>query len=205
MLYPFESLQPRTGAVLSFVPGITPLKQALTSLFLLVAVAATAAPAAQAASCRVPGGRTVATGRLAKLIAVPTPEGSALFACIRRTGRKVALDDSFTDARLAGRWVAWQRAGAGGKWRIAVHDLRSGKERLVNGHVAAHSLGLTTRGSIVWAQQQDNSVDTPLYANELDAGGRLLDGGAVDASSVDLAGRRVSWLSAGVHRSAILW
>jgi hypothetical protein len=204
MLYPFESLQPRTGAVLSFVPGITPLKQGLTSLFLLVAVATIAAPAAEAASCRVPGGRTVATGRVAKLIAVPTPEGSALFACIRRTGRKVALDDSFSDARVAGRWVAWQRASASGGWRIAVHDLRSGKERLVNGHVAAHSLGLTTRGSIVWAQQQDNAVDTPLYANEVDAGGRLLDGGAVDASSVDLAGRRVSWLSGGVHRSAIL-
>src|SRR3954451_23973677 len=130
MLYPFESLQPRTGAVLSFVPRITPVKQALTSLFLLVAVAAIAAPAAQAASCRVPGGRTVATGRVAKLIAAPTPEGSALFACIRRTGRKVALDDSFSDARVAGRWVAWQRAGGTGKWRIAVHDLSNGKERL---------------------------------------------------------------------------
>jgi hypothetical protein len=176
----------------------------LCAFVVAVLLAAMAAPAAAAPSCRVPGGRTVATGRVTKLIAVPTPDGSALFACIRRSGRKVALDESFHDARVAGRWVAWQRAGAEGKWRIAVHDLRTGKERLVNGHVAAHSLGLTTRGSIVWAQSQDDSEDTPLYANEVDTGGRLLDGGAVDATSVDLAGRRVSWLSAGEPRAAIL-
>jgi hypothetical protein len=204
MLYPLIPFRPKQGAVPPFVPGIRPLKQALTVVFLLTCVAAAAAPPAQAASCRVPGGRTVATGQLAKLIAVPTPEGSALFACIRRSGRKVALDDSFRDARLAGRWVAWQRAGGDRGWRIAVHDLRSGKERLVNGHVAEHSLGLTTRGSIVWAQQQDNSLDTPLYANEVGTGGRLLDGGAVDATSVELGGRQVSWLSGGLRHSAIL-
>jgi hypothetical protein len=139
-----------------------------------------------------------------KLIAVPTPDGSALFGCIRRSGRKVALDDGFSDARVAGRWVAWQRAGGDGKWRIAVHDLRNGKERLVNGHVAAHSLGLTTRGSIVWAQRQDASTGTPLYANEIGRGGRLLDGGAVDATSVELAGRRVTWFSDDVQRAAVL-
>jgi hypothetical protein len=173
--------------------------------FLLAGVlAAAASPAVAFPSCRLPGGRTVATGRVAKLISVPTPGGAALFACIRRTGRKVALDDAYSDPRVAGRWVAWQRAGRAGKWRIAVHDLRTGKERLVNGHVAEHSLGLTTRGSIVWAQELDGSADTPLYANEVDLGGRLLDGGAVDAASVDLAGRRVSWLSGGEPRAALL-
>src|SRR3954452_14901861 len=122
----------------------------------LLAVAALtgAAPGAQAASCRIPSGRLVATGEVAKLIAVPTPAGSALVACIRRSGRKVALDDSFGDARVAGRWVAWQRRTGDEHWRIAVHDLRTGRERLVIGHVAAHSLGVTTRGSIVWAQEQ---------------------------------------------------
>src|SRR4051794_7448581 len=141
----------------------------------LLAVAALtgAAPGAQAASCRIPSARVVATGEVAKLIAVPTPAGSALFACIRRSGRKVALDDSYSDARVAGRWVAWQRAGRGGKWRIVVHDLRAGKERLVIGHVAAHSLSLTARGSIAWAQEQYGSPATPLYANEVDDGGRL--------------------------------
>jgi hypothetical protein len=86
-----------------------------------------------------------------------------------------------------------------------VHDLRTSKERLVDGHVAAHSLGLTTRGSIVWAQQLESGPETPLYANELDGGGRLLDGGAVDAGSVELAGRRVSWLSGGEQRSATVY
>jgi hypothetical protein len=180
------------------------LMQAFAGVFVAFTLGAAVAPAANAAPCRVPGGRTVATGGLAKLIAAPTPEGTALFACVRRSGRKVALDDSFSDARVAGRWVAWQRMAANGKWRIAVHDLRSGNERLVNGHVAAHSLALTTRGSIAWAQQQDSSADTPLYANELGTGGRLLDGAAVDATSVELMGRRVSWLSGGEQHAAIL-
>jgi len=160
-------------------------------------------PASARVSCQIPGGRVIASGRIAKLIGVPTPSGSqALYACIRRSGRKVALDDGFSDARVAGRWVAWQRTG--GKpdhWRIAVHDLRTGRERLVDGHVAEHSLGVTVKGSIVWAQQPETGTRTPLFANEVRSGGRLLDGGDVDAGSVILAGRRVRWLSAGDWRT----
>jgi hypothetical protein len=166
---------------------------------------AAAAPADAAPSCRVPCGRVVASDSLAKLIAVPTPGGSALYACIRRSGRKVPLDDSFADARLAGRWVAWQRPGRLGKWRIAVHDLRTGKERLVIGHVAAHSLRLTTRGSIAWAQAVEGTDSTPLYANEVGRrGGRLLDGGDVDAASVRLRGRLLSWVSGGQRYASLL-
>jgi hypothetical protein len=166
---------------------------------LLVAV-----PAHGAASCRIPAARVVAGNRTAQLLSVPTPNGSALYACIRRSGRKIALDDSYSDARLAGRWVAWQRAGKPGDWRIDVHDLRTGKERLVDGHEAAHSLRLTTRGTIAWAQQQDAGGTTPLYENSVAAGGRLLDPGDVDAGSVRLAGRRLSWVSGGVAHSAIV-
>src|SRR6476659_2762853 len=152
-----------------------------------LSLAAVAAPAAaSAAPCRVPGGKVIATDPVARLITIPTPDGAALYACIRRSGRKVPLDDSFSDARLTGRWVAWQRAGRPGHWRIAVHDLRTGHERLVDGHVAAHSLGLSARGSIVWAQKQEAGTAT-LFANEVGTGGRLLDDGAVDARSVELA------------------
>jgi hypothetical protein len=63
---------------------------------------------------------------------------------------------------------------------------------------------VTTRGSIVWAQALDDSEQTPLYANEVGAGGRLLDGSDVDAESVALAGRRVSWLSGGARRAALV-
>jgi hypothetical protein len=179
------------------------MKQALTGLLLVTALTA-AAPVAEAASCRIPAGHTIAKGRVALLIAVPTPDGRALYACIRRSGRKVALDDGFGDARVAGRWVAWQRPVLNGRWRVVVHDLRTNKERLVNARVAAHSLVLNTHGSIAWAQQLDGSAATPLYANEFDRGGRLLDGGDVDASSVDIAGRRVMWVSGGVEHSAVL-
>jgi hypothetical protein len=180
------------------------MKHHAASVLALVFLLATPAGAGAAPSCRLPGGSVVARGRIAKLIALPTPDGPALFACIRRSGRKIALDDGFSDARIAGRWVAWQRAGRPGHWRIAVHDLRTGRERLVDGHVAEQSLGLTTRGSIVWAQEQDTSEATPLYANELPGGGRLLDGGDVAARSVRLTGRRVTWLSGGRQRSALL-
>lgn len=180
------------------------LNRALASIATAIALGAAAVPAAAAPPCRVPGGRVVAAGSVAKLVAIPTPGGSALFACIRRSGRKVLLDDSYTDARLAGRWVAWQRAGRPGKWRIAVHDLRTGKERLVDGHVAGHALLLTPRGTIVWPQQDEGAPETPLFANETLSGGRLLDSASVDPASLRLAGRRVSWLSGGQPRSAVV-
>jgi hypothetical protein len=180
------------------------MNRTLGTFAVVIALATATAPASAAPSCRLPGGRTVAGGHIAKLLVIPTPGGSALFACIRRSGRKVLLDDSYTDARIAGRWVAWQRAGRPGKWRIAVHDLRTGKERLVDGHVAAHSLLLTSRGTIVWAQQRDEGPETPLFANDTVTGGRLLDGASVDPASLRLAGRRVSWLAGGEPHSAIV-
>src|SRR3954453_6817373 len=162
---------------------------------LVAALLISPASAAAKPSCRIPSGRVIASGSVARLISVPTPQGAALFACIRRTGRKIALDDGYADAHVAGRWVTWQRPGRPGRWRIAVHDLRTGRERLVDGHVAAHSLRLTIRGSVVWAQQQEASTDTPLYANEVTTGGRLLDASPIDATSVMLNGRRVSWFT----------
>jgi hypothetical protein len=179
------------------------LKQALGAFLLAVALAAPA-PAQAAPSCRIPGGSVVTTGAVAKLVAVRTPGGRALYACIRRTGRKIALDDSFSDARLTGRWVAWQRAGGEGRWRIAVHDLRSGKERIVSGHVAAHSLRLTSRGTVAWAQRLDDGPGTPLFVNDTLHGGRLLDGGDVDATSLRLTGRRLTWFSGDVQSAATL-
>jgi hypothetical protein len=180
------------------------MNRVLASLAAVIATGAAALPASASPSCRLPSGHTVATGSVAKLVAIPTPSGSALFACIRRSGRKVLLDDSFSDARLAGRWVAWQRAARRGKWRIAVHDLRTGKERLVDGHVAGHALLLTARGTIVWPQQDEGTPATPLFANDTVAGGRLLDGTSVEPASLRLAGRRVSWLAGGEPRSAVV-
>src|SRR4051812_41546378 len=163
LLYPFESLRTRNGLLPDFLlPGSRHLKPTLLTVLCALALAA---PAQAGASCRLPAGRTVASGRVAKLISVPTPQGSALYGCIRRTGRKVALDDNFSSARLNGRWAAWQRPGRPGHWRIAVHDLRTGHERLVDGHVATASLRLTARGTVVWAQEPDRGGFTPLFAN----------------------------------------
>jgi hypothetical protein len=201
--YPFESLRSRNGSLPTLLlPGPRLVNRAAAAIACsLVLPAPAAAPAAP--SCHIPGGRTVATGGIARLIAIPSPGGPALYACIRRSGRKVPLDDSYSDARLSGRWVAWQRAGGPGRWRIDVHDLRSGKERLVDGHVAGHSLQLTARGTIVWAQRGEGPA-TPLFSNDVVSGGHLLDGGDVDPASLRLAGRRVSWLSGGRRRSAIV-
>jgi hypothetical protein len=202
-MYPFESLHTEKRVASTFLlPNLGQMKRGWVAG--LAALLMTTPAQAAAPSCHLPGGRTIATGRIAKLIALPTPSGSVLYACIRRSGRKVYLDDGYANPRVAGRWVAWQRPGRPGKWRIAVHDLRGGDERLVDGHVAAESLLLTARGTIVWAQQQDAGGDTPLYSNDMVSGGRLLDGGAVDPKSPRLAGRRVSWLSDGEQRSAVV-
>ncbi|MFL5895213.1 MAG: hypothetical protein ACJ76Z_08875 [Thermoleophilaceae bacterium] len=174
------------------------MKLTLSPILVLLALAA-AGPAGARSSCHLPGGRTIATDRVAKLIALPAPGGDALFACIRRTGRKVALDDSYADARLAGRWVGWQRH-AGGKWRIDVHDLRSGRERLVDGHVAEASLFLTTTGTAVWAQAFDQGF--LVFANDVRTGGHLLDSGAIEPRSLRLSGRRASWRKDGALYSA---
>ena len=204
MVYPFESLRTRNGLPLSILLPESARMMLFWATVLALFVGLTADVDAQAPSCRIPGGKVLETDSIARLISVPTPQGAALYSCIRRSGRKVALDDGFSDARLAGRWVAWQRPGHPGHWRIAVHDLRTGHERLVDGHVAAHSLGVTARGSIVWAQKQDSQTETPLFANEVKTGRRLLDPGAVDATSVRLAGRRVTWLKYHVEHSAYI-
>jgi hypothetical protein len=155
---------------------------------------AVASPTAAAASCHIPGGHTIVENRVARLIALPTPDGSALYACIRRSGRKIALDVSFSDARLSGRWVAWQRR-EGGDWRIDVRDLRSGRERLVVGHAAGKALFLTTTGTVVWAQQLD--TDVGVFANDVARGGHLLGRGAIDPASLRLSGHRASWRADG--------
>lgn len=174
------------------------MKQALSCIAVLAGLLA-ASPATAHPSCHLPAGRTIATDRVAKLIAVPGLRGTALFACIRRTGRKVALDERYADARLSGRWVSWQRH-TGGQWRIDVHDLRSGRERLVDGHVTDHAVFLTTTGTVVWAQAFDQGVF--VFANDLRTGGHLLDNGAIDPSSLRLSGRHVSWLKDGQLSSA---
>jgi hypothetical protein len=148
-------------------------------------------PVGAAPSCRLPAGHTVARNRIAKLIAVPTPDGSALYACIRRSGRKIPLDIGFADARLAGRWAAWQRRQGSGDWRLDVRDLRTTRERLVIGHAAEHALFLTTTGTVVWAQRLD--PDVAVFANDVKTGGHLLGRGAIDPASLRLSGRRVSW------------
>jgi hypothetical protein len=203
-MYPFESLPFRNGLhPFILLPSFRPVKPNLDTLF--AAILLSVAPGASAApSCHIPGGRTIAAGSVAKLISVPTPSGSALFACMRRSGRKLALDDSYSNPRLSGRWVAWERKGRPGRRRIAVEDLRSRDVREVDGHVAARSLRLTARGTIVWAQRQESGPETPLFSNDVVSGGRLLDGGAVDPASVKLEGRHVRWISGGEARSAVV-
>ena len=87
-----------------------------------------------------------------------------------------------------------------GTWRIDVHDLRSGRERLVIGHVADHAIFLTTTGTIVWAQRLDQDVG--VFANALRSGGRLLDRGAIEPTSLHLSGRHASWQKDGQAYSA---
>ena len=190
---PYESL---TDSLVARIPRPARLKHAAAAIVCLLTMAA---QASAAPSCRVPGGHTVATDRIARLIGVPTPVGNALYACIRRTGRKVPLDISYSDARLAGRWAAWQRH-ENGRWRIAVRDLRSGRQRLIIGHVAEDALFLTTTGTAVWAQLLPSDVG--VFANSLAGDGRLLGRGAVEPASLRVRGRHVSWRAGGSDYTA---
>jgi hypothetical protein len=56
----------------------------------------------------------------------------------------------------------------------------------------------------VWAQQQLSGTDTPLYVNDTETGGRLLDRASVDPASLSITGRRVSWTSGGERRAAVV-
>ena len=203
-MYPFESLRHLKQVSLMFdLPSFRRLKQVALAAFGVGAIFTTQSASA-APSCHLPSGRTIASGKVAKLISVPTPSGPALFACIRRSGRKIPLDDSYANARLTGRWVAWERAGRPGRWRIAVYDLRTGEDRLVDGRVAAHKLFLTARGTVVWAQRRDEGPGSPLFANDTVDGRRLLDAAFIDTSTLRMAGRRVSWVSGDQERSAVV-
>lgn len=161
-----------------------------------------AASAQAAPSCRIPGATTIARGEIAVLLSVPKPRGRVLLACIRRSGRKEYLDDDPRVPRLAGRWVTWETERRAGH-RLVVHDLRTGSERLVVGRVAARALVLTRRGTVAWVQHRAGRA-RPLYANDTEAGGRLLDSGDVDPGSLRLVDRRLSWSSDGLTHSTLL-
>ena len=102
---PYESL---TDSLVARIPRPARLKHAAAAIVCLLTVAA---QASAAPSCRVPGGHTVATDRIARLIGVPTPVGNALYACIRRTGRKVPLDIGYLGEWKTPFWVGDENRG----------------------------------------------------------------------------------------------
>ena len=160
-LYPFESLRSRNGLFPPVpLPGSGTLKTILAHVFgdgrTCAACGAHAAP-----SCRVPaGGRSPRDGSRSS-------SGSRRRTARRSTRVSAAAAARSRSTRLR-RARAWRAAGSRGSARArrAAGDRGArpahGRERLVDGHVAAHSLELTTRGTIVWAQDQDDSAATPL-------------------------------------------
>ena len=156
-----------------------------------------------------------------------------LYACLSANGRKQELADSFessyngtsdgfSDVRLAGRYVAWQRDEFDGSCKadcppnydqsdetVIVYDVR--RERLVRQWALpefttyrSRSLALTQRGGLAWLAAPDGLGTTP-QLEVLDAGGRrVLDSGNIPATSVRAEISIVSWVRDGIEHFARL-
>jgi len=157
-----------------------------------------------------------------------------LYGCLSANGRKQVLSErsddgyvtgsGFDDVRLAGRYVGWHSFATDvsckadcppnynakresvivydlRRRRIAVRSVLSGATGASLGYTRA-SLVLTQRGGLAWLSP---GTPGPQQLNVADGGGRrVLDTGAIAASSLRAEISIVSWIRDGVERFARL-
>ena len=221
------------GAIASLMMMDRSLRSLLVITLALAAVVSLspgAALAKQPSACKLHGDSTEAKNQVARVFSAPReiegdPAGSRLFGCLRSVGRPLALADAFddgyvlsgswSDVRLAGRFVAWSDSTTDISCKadcplgyeptrssIGVADLRRRRIRRISGVVAGRGLVLTNTGAVAWA--------APAAANGVairawDRNGlRTLDTGAIAPASLTLDGSTISWTKAGVGSSATL-
>jgi hypothetical protein len=201
-------------------------------IVLVVALlAATTAPAARAsAPCRPKGSKTVA--QTSKVRAFTRERSSddhtLLYACLLSQGKPVYAteatgidayeetysESSFSDVRIAGRYVAWSTESSDLSCKadcppdynptstsIGIINVRLRKKRAVPGaRVMGGGLVVTTTGAVAWTQQgAGGAID--VVASDAD-GKRTLDTGAIDPKSLTASGSTVRWTNAGAPRTA---
>jgi hypothetical protein len=200
------------------------------AIVVLVAAAPPAAASAGAGkrTCAAKGAKTVAQNRHARVFTTPGRGGDEvgrLYACLRRTGRRVrvdtATDDGYTTSsaynavRLTGRYVAWQHSDFDVSCKadcppgydpssahLRVHDLRTRRTRRVAGELGeGTALVLARTGAIAWIQP-----GSPVSVRAADATGArvLYAGDDIDGGSLTVRGTTVGWIAGGTPMSAEL-
>ena len=195
----------------------------LLTIALLLAVV----PAAEArGSCAAPGSTTVAKNAHARLFERGPAGAERLRGCLRSRGAERSLllarnyDDGIYESgtwdrvRLYGRFAAWryERVDTSckadcppgyGYWEtFTVRDLATGKSRRRPPDFAlGSSFVLTSSRVLVTAVSRGGAVELATWDGH-DRG--VLDSGAIDRASLRANGTRVTWVNAGVRRSADL-
>lgn len=187
------------------------------------------AQSSRAKSCKVRGSQTIDQNRTARVYEVAARGSgdvtSRLFACIRRTGRKIELEeasdngldqsDSYGTVRLNGRFVAWSETVTDASCRadcppgfdgtttgVTVRDLRARRARGVETSMAVTDLVVTTRGIAAWIEGTSDGAEVRSWTPGSST--TLLDSGAIALTSLRLVRDVASWRKGGSTFSATL-
>jgi hypothetical protein len=189
-----------------------------------------AALAARTSSCGPAQGRTLATGRRARIYALPGSLGQTrTYGCLFSTGRSWSLSPKsrFTHLNpetvvLRAPWVAYSEttiAVDNAAAAIFVRNLRTG--HLAQSHPAVtevsgpenHSsvtqIALTGYGAVAWIGEESSISAGGLVLRQVEigdsAGFSVADQGAgIDPQSLELHGSTLSWTNSGTAHSALL-
>lgn len=205
------------------------LLAAALTLALAAALPTASSAATKKRSCSAKGAETVAKNRYVRVYTLAgrrgTDEIARLYACLRKTNRRVRLDtasddgyvsaQTFDTVRLNGRFVAWQHSEYDGSCKdqcppgydqtpveLRVANVRTRKVKRVDGSLGeGDALVVTRRGAIAWIEPGD-----PVSVRAVDADGRrvLDEGDDIDGGSLRLSGSTVSWIAGGAPMSAVL-
>jgi hypothetical protein len=199
----------------------------LSTALVMAAAPAHAAKHKATPSCAKKGSKTLLRGTGVRVFTGPaTSDGQRvvrLYGCLAADGRKQVLSESadddyvtssgFDDVRLAGRYVAWHSFATDVSCKadcppgydatresVIAYDLRrrrTVRHTVLTAYTRA-SLALTQRGGLAWLSP---GTPGPQQLTVADAGGRrVVDTGAIAASSVRAEISIVSWVRDGVER-----
>jgi hypothetical protein len=188
------------------------------------------APAADAKpTCSVSGSKTVASNSATRVYTVKSGRadyGDVLLGCLRSNGKRLRLAENYDDGlyvtsvfskvRLNGRFVAWEEDSSDVSCKadcppgydpstetLSAVDLSSRRKRTIAAAAVADALVVSRSGGLAWVGQGQGA----LVVNVAPAGAREyapVDSGDVDPASLRLRGSVLSWLNAGVEKSATL-
>ena len=194
-------------------------------MLLALTGAADAGSAKRKRSCPRADTNTVARNSAVRLFVREADPNSTLYACLRRSRRTIKVVANFDDGlyesaeysnvRLAGYFVAWSfertdisckadcppNYNATSYW-IQRSDLRTGKEKTIDGGVHGSALRINRRGAVAWTEEDNDGLFDVLAYDR--AGKRTLDHGLVPTRSLKFTGRTLRWTNGGVKRSATL-